>query len=125
MPYTITLADGRQLTGLGMNGDNFVSAKKVDETIFKNNLSIMTVSDGETEIIYRNVELIQQQEWSDGSWYLAFREQTKRELEMSALQAEITRKDAQIVALSDRGEFLEDCIAEMATLLYGGAEETE
>lgn len=34
MQYTITLADGRKLTGLGKNGDNFVSSEKVDETIF-------------------------------------------------------------------------------------------
>ena len=90
MQYTITLADGRKLTGLGKNGDNFVSAKKVDETIFKDNLSIMTVSDGETETVYHNVELIQQQKWADGSWYLAFREQTAQEQAMAALNKAVS-----------------------------------
>lgn len=46
MQYTITLADGRKLTGLDKNGDNFVSKTKVDEKIFKDNLSTMKVSDG-------------------------------------------------------------------------------
>lgn len=79
MSYTITLADGRKLTGLSKNGDNFVSAEQVDESIFEDNLSTMTVSDGETEVQYRDVEFIQQQEWVDGSWYLAFREITESE----------------------------------------------
>ena len=52
MQYTITLADGRELTGLLKNGDNFVSSEKVDENIFKDNLSVMAVSDGETEEIF-------------------------------------------------------------------------
>lgn len=89
MQYTITLADGRKLTGLGKNGDNFVSAKKVDETIFKDNLSVMTVSDGETETVYHNAELIQQQEWFDGSWYLAFRELTESEQKEKAVNAKL------------------------------------
>lgn len=80
MNYTITLADGKQLTGLGRNGTNFVSAEYVDEKIFENNLTIMTVSDGTTETVYHNVELIQQQQWIDGTYYLSFREKTSREL---------------------------------------------
>ena len=39
--YTITLANGTKLTGLDMNGTNYVSKEKVDETIFKDNLSTM------------------------------------------------------------------------------------
>ena len=50
--YTITLANGTKLTGLDMNGTNYVSKEKVDETIFKDNLSTMKVSDGETETTY-------------------------------------------------------------------------
>ena len=84
MQYTITLTDGRKLMGLGRNGDNFVSAEKVDEDIFKDNLTVMTVSDGETETVYHNAELIQQQEWPDG-WYLAFREKTAGEMAMESL----------------------------------------
>lgn len=77
--YTITLADGKKLTGLIMNGTNYVSKEKVDETIFKNNLSTMKVFDGETETTYTDMIFIQQMEWSDGTFYLAFREKTKEE----------------------------------------------
>ena len=85
MQYTITLADGKKLTGLTKNGDNYVSKKKVDESIFTDNLTTMTVSDGETETAYQNVELIQQMEFPDG-WYLCFRELTEAELAVTELQ---------------------------------------
>lgn len=80
MQYTITLADGRKLTGLGKNGDNYVSAEKVDESIFDGNLSTMTVSDGETEQTYKNMIFVQQMAWPDGTFYLAFRQQTEAEI---------------------------------------------
>lgn len=86
MQYTITLADGQKLTGLGVNGSNFVSPVRVDEAIFRDNLEIMTVSDGETETVYHNIELIQQQAWPDGAWYLAFREKTGQEMAAEALR---------------------------------------
>lgn len=85
--YTITLANGKKLTGLDMNGTNYVSKEKVDETIFKDNLSTMKVSDGETETIYTDMVFIQQMEWADGTFYLAFREKTKEEKLVAALNA--------------------------------------
>lgn len=85
--YTITLANGKKLTGLDMNGTNYVSKEKVDETIFEDNLSTMKVSDGETETTYTDMVFIQQMEWADGTFYLAFREKTKEEKLVAALNA--------------------------------------
>ena len=85
--YTITLANGKNLTGLDMNGTNYVSKEKVDETIFKDNLYTMKVSDGETETTYTDMVFIQQMEWADGTFYLAFREKTKEEKLVAALNA--------------------------------------
>lgn len=89
MQYTITLADGRKLTGLSKNGDNFVSAEKVDESIFEDNLATMTVSDGETEETFKNMVFIQQMEWVDGTFYLAFRERTQAEILWDEMAAAI------------------------------------
>lgn len=113
MQYTITLADGRKLTGLGKNGDNFVSAKKVDETIFKDNLSVMTVSDGETETVYHIAELIQQQKWFDGSWYLAFRELSPQEQAMAALNKAVAEN-------ADSMTDLQMALAEVYEMMLGG-----
>lgn len=125
MAYTITLADGRMLAGLGKNGTNFVSAEKVDEAIFNDNLSVMTISDGETETIYHNAELIQQVYYPDANppgWYLCFREKTTQEMVLEQLEQTVrenTLLKAQVAAASERQEFLEDCIAEMAAQVYG------
>lgn len=109
MQYTITLADGRKLTGLSKNGDNFVSTEKVDETIFEDNLSTMTVSDGETEETFENMVFIQQMEWADGTFYLAFREQTQTE-----------RIYAALTATSDSVTDIQMALAEVYEMILGG-----
>ena len=38
--------------------------------------------------------------------------------EVDALKSAIGLKDAQIQAMTDRNDFIEECLAEMATLLY-------
>ncbi len=110
MQYTITLADGRKLTGLSKNGDNFVSKEKVDETMFKDNLSTMTVSDGENTESFKDMVFIQQMEWADGTFYLAFCEQTPQEKIVAA-----------ITANSDSVTDLQMALAEVyETILTGG-----
>lgn len=89
MNYKITLSDGKEITGLRKNGTNFVAEEQVDEAIFKDNLSAMTVSDGQTETVYHDVELIQQVHYADG-WYLAFRELTEAEKASKATESSIT-----------------------------------
>lgn len=79
MSYTITLADGQKISNLEMNGNNFVSEERVDESIFDGNLSSMQVSDGENEETYTDVVFIQQMKWVDGTYYLAFRKKTPME----------------------------------------------
>ena len=46
--FTITLADGTQLTGLELNSNNFVSSKEVTEDTFRGKLSKVTIT-GDTE----------------------------------------------------------------------------
>ncbi len=71
--YEITLADGRKIENLKLNGNNYVSKEKVDESLLKNNLSTISISDGKTTTTMNNVELVQQVEYEDG-WYLVFAE---------------------------------------------------
>ena len=47
----------------------------------------MKVSDGETETTYTDMVFVQQMEWADGTFYLAFREKTKEEKLVAALTA--------------------------------------
>lgn len=61
----------------------------MDESIFNSNLSTMTVSDGQIETVYHDVELIQQVHYADG-WYLAFRELSEAEMASKATESSIT-----------------------------------
>ena len=104
--YTITLADGKKLTGLEMNGTNYVSKEKGDESIFKDNLSTMKFSDGETETTYTDMVFIQQMEWVDGTFYLAFREKTKEEKLVAAITANTNSVTDVQVALAEVYEMI-------------------
>ena len=104
--YTITLANGTKLSELDMNGTNYVSKEKVDETIFKNNLSTMKVSNGETETTYTDMVFVQQMEWVDGTFYLAFRENTKEEKLAAAISANANSVTDVQVALAEVYEMI-------------------
>lgn len=83
--YTLILADGTKLPELERNGDCFYSKKKVDESIFVNNLSTLTITGGETEEVMINAVLIRQVQRGN-KWRLAFRELTTQEIkEMSVM----------------------------------------
>lgn len=73
--WNIALSDGTKISDLELNGTNFVSKVKIDESIFKGNLDAVTISDGEREMQYNDLIFIQQQELEDG-YYIAFTQKT-------------------------------------------------
>lgn len=94
MTYTITLADGRKIENLTMNGTNFVSQTKIDESIFKNNLSTVKIN----ETTYHNLAFLQQMEWEDGTWYFILVEDTADSEESNEKVKEL---EAKVTELSD------------------------
>lgn len=106
MQYTLTLSDGRKLIGLDKNGDNFVSKTKVDESMFEDNLATMKVSDGETEEVFTDMVFVQQMEWADGTFYLAFRKKTTQEKMSETLYANIESVTDVQVALTEIYEMI-------------------
>lgn len=77
--YTLTLADGTKIENLVLNGDSLISKEQVDESLFDGNLSVITISDGETVEVRRNVEFTGQLHGPDG-WYFGFAEIPAQEL---------------------------------------------
>ena len=98
--YIITLANGKKLENLQLNGTNFVSSIPVDETIFAGNLSTMTVSDGEHEEIYHDMVFVQQMEFH-GEYYLAFQEKSAQEKALERLENMETTTDDIILMMAD------------------------
>ena len=89
MNYTLRLDDGTEITGLGLNGNNFVSEEQIDESLFDGNLDTLTIlKDGEEIQVMNNVEMIQQVQYTDG-WYICFRELSQQELKEISMNAKI------------------------------------
>ena len=68
--YKIKLPDGIELNNLELNGNNFISANIIDSQIFENNLSTVTINDGETDTIHNDMELIQNIIVNGESWFI-------------------------------------------------------
>ena len=84
----LILADGTELKGFKRNGNNYVSQTEVDVSVFEDNLSTLTIVDGDTQMVMRNAELIQQVQYTDG-WYLCFREKTEQEMRYAELMGKL------------------------------------
>lgn len=68
--YKITLADGTVIDNLKLNGNNFISPVEIDETIFDENCSNVTINDGEKEDIHMNMELVQITKMGAEYWFV-------------------------------------------------------
>ena len=57
--FKITLADGTALEGLTLNGNNYISDKKVTEDVFRDNLSKVTIEGPDGAQEHENMKLVQ------------------------------------------------------------------
>lgn len=86
--YTMTLANGNILKNLELNGNNYVSEVEVTTADFVGNISPILISDGTSEEVLDNMELVRIANWEDAWWILI---QEKEPLPIEAkLQADIT-----------------------------------
>lgn len=86
--YSITLSDGTKLENLRLNGNNFISAVPVTKEMFDGNCGKVTVSDGETEEVYENLDLVQITE-NGGEYWFILRSLTPDELFRIKMQSDI------------------------------------
>lgn len=86
--YKITLADGTELVGLSMNGNNFISAVPVDAGIFTANCSPVVINDGKKEEIHEHMELVQVTVVEGRYWFI-LRDLTATELEQEKIKSDI------------------------------------
>lgn len=69
--YTIKLADGTQLKKLELNGNNYIAPSLIEGSVFENNLSTVTISDGSTTETFEDMVLVQNTTYGDGkSWFV-------------------------------------------------------
>lgn len=91
--YKITLADGTELTGLTLNGNNFISMKPIEKSIFENNMSPVIITEGNANEIHDSMDLIHLTTMGNETWFAL------RDLTASELAAIKTRSDIDYIAM--------------------------
>lgn len=86
--YSITLSDGSVIENLKLNGNNFISEVPVSSETFADNRSPVIISDGETEEVHENMELVQITEMGDQYWFV-LRDISEAEMEKIKMQSDI------------------------------------
>lgn len=100
--YTITLADGTQLINLELNGNNYIAPSIIDDSVFKNNLSAVTITDGATTETYEDMTLVQNTTYGDEKSWFVLAEKSPQEKEKEALEAKITSLQLALVEVYEQ-----------------------
>lgn len=87
--YKITLGDGTEISNLKLNGNNFISTETIEESVFADNCSPVTISDGATETIHPNMELVQIVEQIPGEYWFVLRDISEEEFARTKMQSDI------------------------------------
>ena len=110
--YQITLHDGTVLDELELNGNNFISEKVIDDSVFSGNLDTVTISNGETSETYTDMKLLSNRVDGGKSWFV-LGEKAEQEKAMERL----------VAALSVNAESITDvqlALAEIYEMIIGG-----
>ena len=93
---TVTLADGTQLTGLALNGNNFISKTEISKDTFNGKLSRVTITGDagkdEAGLIgeHTNMELVRcEHDAGLGGWAIVLRNISEAELAMAKLKSDV------------------------------------
>ncbi len=88
--WKITLADGTAIEDLKLNGNNFISSKKLTEASFAGGLTEVTYecSDGSAET-HHDMELVQITHPATKEWWFVLRELSEAELSAIKTQSQI------------------------------------
>ena len=110
--YQITLHDGTVLDELELNGNNFISEKVIDDSVFNGNLDTVTISNGETTETFTDMKLLSNRVDGGKSWFV-LGEKTAQEKAMERL----------VASLSVNAESITDvqlALAEVYEMILGG-----
>lgn len=87
--YKIILGDGTEISNLKLNGNNFISTEKIEESVFVDNCSPVTISGGTTETVHPNMELVQIVEQVPGEYWFVLRDISEEEFARIKMQSDI------------------------------------
>lgn len=68
--YTITLSNGTALKNLELNGNNFISAEIVDDSVFEGGLDTVIIAESENKEIHYDMVLVSNRIFDGKSWFI-------------------------------------------------------
>ena len=110
--YKITLADGTVLKNLELNGNNYIAEGVIDDAVFKDNLSTVTITDGKTTETYEDMVLLSNRVDGGRSWIVLG--------EKSAQEKAMERINAMLSSAADSLTDVQMALAEVYEMMLGG-----
>lgn len=104
--YTITLNNGNTLKNLELNGNNFISAEIIEDSVFEGGLDTVIIAEGKNKETHTDMVLVSNRVFDDKSWFILSektQEQKERErvasleLENAALHETVAVLEGQLV----------------------------
>ena len=86
--YKLTLSNGREITGLRMNGNNFISNTGITSDMFEGGLAPVVISGNGTMEVHENMELVQITQMNGEYWFV-LRDITQKELDEIRIRADV------------------------------------
>lgn len=86
--YTVKLKDGTELKNLTLNGNNFIAESIIEDTVFKDNLETVTITDEETGTseTHKNMVLVQNVSYDEERSWFILGEESKDDKAITDLQ---------------------------------------
>lgn len=82
--YTITLSNGNTLKSLELNGNNFISADIIEDSVFEDGLDTVIIADGTTEEVHTDMVLVSNRVFENHSWFI-LSEKTQKQKEQERI----------------------------------------
>lgn len=68
--YTITLSNGNTLKNLELNGNNFISAEIIEDSVFEGGLDTVIIAEGKKKETHTDMVLVSNRVFDDKSWFI-------------------------------------------------------
>lgn len=128
--FSISLANGTQISNLELNGNNFISKNKIVPEIFEGGLTEVYVSGNKgTVYVIKNAKLIQiLEDKTTNTWWFILAEKSIEELMFEQMAANISSNRAILEdalceedeTLDERLAIIEDVLCELDERINGG-----
>lgn len=86
--YKLTLSNGREINGLRMNGNNFISATAITADMFEGGLAPVIISGDGTMEVHEHMELVQIAQMNGEYWFV-LRDMSQKELDEIRIRADV------------------------------------